>query len=332
MMTGSAIPVTGRCTEVRAPAELTQATAPAVARAVAHMLRERARHLWLNLEHVTVVDAVGLAVVAQAVERATARGRRCRIFPSGVVFRGLFQVGLLDHLPVDERRGWERASADVIVEIDDVPTTGDRPLSGDGIHLARPVWDDLRLLEGWAHDAGLVDEVGSQLLDQCRHFGPHDPDFVASCLGSATSLLLLIRPGMPGAPPVGYVRLHGVHLGQRIAVLETVVVPSRARRIAWGIEASRLALQYAVDALGLHRIETKVYADNVLCINALRRHGFTLEGRLREARVHAGRRADILVFGVLQEQVRAGLARAVPDLTLWPDEPLRLRPERLPIR
>jgi RimJ/RimL family protein N-acetyltransferase len=80
-------------------------------------------------------------------------------------------------------------------------------------------------------------------------------------------------------------------------------------------------LQHAVQAIGLHRIETKVYADNVLCVNALRRHGFTLEGRLREARAHAGGRTDLLVFAMLAPQIRAGLADAVTDMTLWPREP-----------
>ena len=311
----------GRCAEVRGPDELTLATAPAIAQAVVRLLRERPSVVWLTLEDVKVVDAAGLAAVAQAVERVLASGSRCVVFPSGVVFRGLFQAGLLDHVPVDKRRAWEREIADVIVDIDNAPLATGRPLLGGGVRLARPTWDDLRMLEGWAHDRDLADKVGSQLLDQCRHFGPHHPEFVAGCLGSPTSLVLLVHPIAAGAPAIGFARLYGVNLGQGFAFLETVITPTRGRRIAWGIEASRLVLQYAVEAVGLHRIETKVYADNVLCINALRRHGFTLEGRLREARAHAGRRTDILVFAMLAPQIRAGLTDAVADMTLWPREP-----------
>ena len=306
-----------RSAEVRGPDELTQATAPAVAEAVTCLLRERPAGLSLSLETTKVVDPVGLAVVAQAVARATARGIRCRVVPSGVVFRGLFQTGLLDVVPVDERRGGEHETADVIVEIDDVSLAPDRPLTGAGVRLVRPAWDDLGLLERWAHDANLAKKVGSRLLEQCRHFGPHDPHFVASCLGSATSLLLLVHPAASGTPPVGFVRLSGVHLGQRSAVLETVIAPTRNRRTAWAIEASRLLLQYAVDALGLHRIETRVHASDVVGIDALRCQGFRLEGRLREARGHAGRRTDILVFGLLEPEIRARRAGAAADLTLW---------------
>jgi anti-anti-sigma factor len=314
------IRTSGRCAEVRGPDELTQATAPAIAQAVARLLHERPAVCWLNLESAEVVDAAGLAVLAQAVDRVRASGSRCVVFPSAVVFRGLFQVGLLDLIPVDKRRGWERDVADLIVTIDSAPRASARPLTGGGVRLTRPTWDDLTRIEGWARDPDLTEKVGSPLLDQARHFGARDPEFVAGCLGSPTSLMLLVHPTAAGAPAVGFVRLHGVNLGQRFAFLETVIAPVHRRRTAWGIQASRLLVKYAVEALALHRVETKVFADNVLCINALRRHGFTLEGRLREARIHGGHRTDILVFAMLAPQIRAGLGGAVADMTPWSRE------------
>jgi RimJ/RimL family protein N-acetyltransferase len=306
--------------EVRAPDELTLVTAPALGRAVARVLRERPGVVWLNLEPAKTLDPAGLAVVADAVDRARAAGVACVVFPSAVVYRGLFQVGLIDALPLDKRRAWERGDADTVVEVE-----GSRPddggLSGSGLRLVRPTPDDLPLLGSWARDDQLTRMVGSQLLHLARHFGPHDPDFVTGCLGSATSLMLLIHPAAPAAPAVGFVRLYNVDLAQRFAFLETVIAPAPRRRTAWGIEASRLVVRYAVAALGLHRIEAKVYADNAPCINALRRHGFTLEGRLREAHGRDGRRSDILIFGILEREIRAGLPGGAPDLSPWRDEP-----------
>lgn len=315
------ISTASRCVEVRAPDELTLATAPAVAHAVSRLLRQRPAVLWLNLESAKVVDAVGLAVVAQAVNRADANGARCVVFPSAVIYRALFQVGLLDQLPIDKRRAGERGSADVVSEVEEAASPSGGLLVGSNLRLAQPTWDDLRLLDAWAHHEALAQMVGSPLLELCRHFGPYDPDFVAACLASPTSLMFLVHSAGSTAPAVGFVRLYNVNLGQRFAFLETVIAPPRRRRTAWGIEASRLVARYAVDALGLHRIETKVYADNVLCINALRRHGFTLEGRLREAHVHEGRRSDVLVFGILEPEIRAGLPGDVPAMPLWRDEP-----------
>jgi RimJ/RimL family protein N-acetyltransferase len=290
--------------------------------AVARQLREPPGTLWLNLEGTKVVDVVGLAVVAQAVSRANARGTSCVIFPSAVVYRGLFRAGLLDQLPVDKRRPSQRGAAEVVMDVEGPASPVDALACSPRLRLAPPTWDELRLLEEWARDEVLAQMVGSELLAMCRDFGPYDPDFLAEVIASPGSLMVLIHPAAPAAVPVGFVRLHHIDLGQGFAFLETVIAPTRGRRPAWGIEASRLLCCYAVDALGLHRIETKVYADNLLSINALQHHGFTLEGRLREAHVHEGRRSDILVFGVLEPQMRAELARdGLPDLGLWRDEP-----------
>ena len=43
-------------------------------------------------------------------------------------------------------------------------------------------------------------------------------------------------------------------------------------------------------------------------MNSLTRNGFTLEGTLRQARMHGGRRWDILVFSVLEPEIRDELA------------------------
>jgi RimJ/RimL family protein N-acetyltransferase len=310
-----------RRVEVRGPDELTLATARALAHAVSRVLRDRPCAVWLNVEATKVVDPVGLAVIAQCCTRVSAGLAECAVFPSTVVYRGLFQVGLLERLPIDKRRAWEREAADVVVEVEAVEPSRSRPLAGLGIRLAPPSWDDLPLLDSWARDETLGRLVGSPLLQMCRHFGPYDPDLVASVLAAPTSLTFLVHPLASSAPAVGFVRLYGVNLDQRFAFLETAIAPVPRRRTAWGVQASRLLARYAVDALGLHRIETKVYADNLLCINALRRHGFALEGRLREAHVREGCRSDVLVFGILEPEIRGGLSRDVPDLTLWRDEP-----------
>jgi RimJ/RimL family protein N-acetyltransferase len=290
--------------------------------AISRQLREQPRELWLNLERTKVVDVVGLAVVAQAVSRANARGTSCIIFPSSVVYRGLFRAGLLDQLPVGKQRSWERGTPEAVIEVDASASPPEAFASSPHLRLALPTWEELRLLEQWARDEVLAQMVGSELLRLCQDFGPYDPDVLAEAIASPRSLTLLIHPAAPSAVPVGFVRLYNIDLGQRFAFLETVIAATRGRRPAWGIEASRLLCGYAVDALGLHRIETKVYADNLLSINALRHHGFTLEGRLREAHVHEGRRSDILVFGVLEPEIRAELAGdGFPDMGLWRDEP-----------
>jgi len=134
-----------------------------------------------------------------------------------------------------------------------------------------------------------------------------------------TAITLLIQATQNGSAPVGFVRIHGIHLVERFAFVETALGETTSLRRGWGVEATRLALAYAMDTLDLHRVEAKVYAYNVLSINALRRNGFHLEGTLREARSYDGRRWDVLVYSILESEMRAQRARDhFAPMGLWP--------------
>jgi RimJ/RimL family protein N-acetyltransferase/anti-anti-sigma regulatory factor len=293
--------------EIRVSEELTHRTASMTAQLIWEQLAMAPPNLWLNVESVKTVDVVGLAVLAQATARASAAGTTTTIFPSPVVFNALFASGLLDRLPTDKRRAGERPEPQRVLEVE-APCTVEFVAQTPRLGLRPPTWEELRLLNRWAHDAALDELVGSQLLAMCRHLGPYHPDFVTEAMASPIALTLLVQPRHPDAEPVGFVRLYHVNLDQRFLFLETTIAQPRGRRIAWGIEATRLACGYSVEALGIERIETKVFAYNTLSVNSLKRNGFTLDGTLRQARMHGGRRWDILVFSVLEPEIRDALA------------------------
>jgi len=95
-------------------------------------------------------------------------------------------------------------------------------------------------------------------------------------------------------------------------------VNPRSLRAGWGIEASRLALSWAMDTLEIRRVEAKVFAYNVISINALRRNGFQQEGTLREAKTYGGQRWDILIFSILESEMREQRRRdALGAFSLW---------------
>jgi RimJ/RimL family protein N-acetyltransferase/anti-anti-sigma regulatory factor len=319
-MCAMASQVTPGVVEIAVAADLTHVRAGALAGAIGAQLARHPRALWLNLEDVKVLDVVGLAVIAQAMGRAERARTPCALFPSPVAYRGLFSAGVLNGFPVDRRRAPERGSPDEAIEL-----AGSAPpeflARTPRLGLRPPSWDDLDMLGRWAQDALLDEMVGSDVLAMCRHLGPHDPDFVSHVIGSPTALTLLIHPPDPAMEPVGFVRLYNVNVEQGFAFLETVIAEPRTRRTAWGIEATRLASAFAVDALGVQRLETKAFAYNVLSINALKRNGFSQEGRLRQARAHDGRRWDILVFAIVMPDIKNALAEdGFPHLGLWPDE------------
>src|SRR5256712_13312596 len=76
-----------------------------------------------------------------------------------------------------------------------------------------------------------------------------------------------------------------------------------------------------MDALEIRRIETKVYAYNVLSINSLRRNGFQQEGVLRQAKTYGGERWDMIIFSILEDEMRAQRAQeSFPYIGFWEPE------------
>ena len=163
---------------------------------------------------------------------------------------------------------------------------------------------DMRYLSQWADSPFVESMVGSDFLYQYKHLYHRRNDlFLDLMVRDGSQLNALIVPTTGDGEPVGFVRLFSINLLHGYAFLETVIADPRSLRKGWGVEASRLIAVYAVDTLGIRRIEAKAYAYNRLSQNALRRNGFRLEGALREACFHEGKYWDILVFGIIKDEI-----------------------------
>jgi len=292
-----------RDVEVRVRGTLTTSTAFTFCRIVRDSLEAGAQTLCLNLEDVKVADVVGLAALFQSARLAALLGVRVSITASAAVHYALLNAELLEEFPLASAASLEAPLSIGVSDADrldaPLPFLARTPRLG----LRQPAWEELALFERWAHEPLLDQMVGSEFLYRCRHLGAYHPDFVSLALNDPTSLTLLVQPLAPPAPPVGFVRLYHIRLVEQFAFLETAVTDLRSLRKGWGIEASRLLLAYAMDVLGLRRVEAKVYAYNLLSINALKRNGCQQEGVLRQARTYDGQRWDILVFSILQEEM-----------------------------
>jgi RimJ/RimL family protein N-acetyltransferase/anti-anti-sigma regulatory factor len=269
-------------------------------------------------ENVKDVDAVGLAVLLQASRRASRLGVRLSVAASPVLHRALLDGRLLEDVRLNH--GEATPGHDRIRAIPAVPSkqVGGVLVATSTMALHLPAWDDLAYFDQWAAEPLLDQMLGSSVLYRCRHLGAYNADFVAQVSADPTSLTVLIVPAETGRP-VGFVRLYQMNLVERFGFLETAVADVRALRRGWGIAASRLLLSYAMDVLDLQRVEAKVYEYNVLSINALKRNGFVREGALRQARDYDGRRWDLLVYGILRDEMAAQRERdGIERITLWP--------------
>ena len=282
---------------------LTSLALPAFCQRVRAALALEPSRLWLNLEDVKATDVGGLAVLLQAARRSEAVGVKVSVLPSPAVYRALLNACLLEELPL-EGIGAGPTTVSPPVPYENPAPAPQFVASTARLGLRPPTWEELETFGTWANDSLLDQMVGSHLLYLCRQVGPYHPDFVARVLNDPAALTLVVVPVGSEAKPVGFVRLFDVHLVERFAFLETAIVNPRSLRAGWGIEASRLALSWAMDALQIRRVEAKVFAYNVISINALRRNGFQQEGVLREAKTYGGQRWDILVFSILEAEMR----------------------------
>ena len=303
---------------IRLHEALTSAIAPALCGAARDAAAGR-DHIWLDLEDVKLIDVVGLAATLQACRVLQAGGARVSVMPSAPVYRALLSAGILDELPL-ERHGVAPSDGTPLVELGTADGLSGVIASTSRVDVRPPAWDELELVAQWAKEPLLDQMVGSSLLYLCRHLGPYHPEVVARGLHDPTAFTVLVHP-RDSIAPAGFVRLYGVNLAEGFGFLEAALVDRRALRAGLGIEASRLIVAWAMDALGLRRVEAKAYAYNVLSVNSLRRNGFAQEGVLRRARTWDGQQWDILVFAILEDEMRQQRARAgFPYMGFWPGD------------
>jgi RimJ/RimL family protein N-acetyltransferase len=105
--------------------------------------------------------------------------------------------------------------------------------------------------------------------------------------------------------PLGAVSLTDVSLLHRRAAMGYWLA-ERARGRGAATEAVRLLAGWAVDVLGLERLEAFVHPENVASQRVVERCGFTREGLLRGYMLKLGRdeRRDAAVYGVLAHELR----------------------------
>ena len=174
---------------------------------------------------------------------------------------------------------------------------------GRHVHLRTFTPDDLRHLARWSSDSRLERMVGSELLLLYKDVYENDPSFFEAVLTDTTQIVLIVMANEGFPDPIGLVRLFNIHQAEGYAGIETVIGNFAAARRGYGVQASRLMGYYGVDTLGLRRLEAKAYEYNTLSINTLKRNGFTHEGTLRKATLREGRYWDIMIFGILRDEI-----------------------------
>ena len=115
--------------------------------------------------------------------------------------------------------------------------------------------------------------------------------------------------------PLGATALADIDQRHRTANFSIAIGEPADRGRGYGTEATRLALDYAFTALGLHSVMLFVYEYNLAGLRAYRKAGFREFGRRRQAQWMNGRLWDVLSM----ECLASGFVSPVRGLVVAPD-------------
>jgi diamine N-acetyltransferase len=115
--------------------------------------------------------------------------------------------------------------------------------------------------------------------------------------------------------PIGNTGLHGVDYRTRTTTFGTIGEPE-CRGKGYGTETTRLMLDYAFTALGLHNLMLIVFEFNVVAgVRAYEKAGFKEFRRRRECRLSGGKLWDEIKMDCLSSELESSVLRCIytPD-------------------
>jgi len=118
--------------------------------------------------------------------------------------------------------------------------------------------------------------------------------------------------------PIGNVGLHQIDHFNRTAIFGIVIGEKDCWGKGYGTEATRLLLDYAFTALGLHNVILHVFAHNQRAIRTYQRAGFREIGRRREAHRRAGQAEDVVLMDCLATEFDSPVLRRFLDSGVGP--------------
>lgn len=96
---------------------------------------------------------------------------------------------------------------------------------------------------------------------------------------------------------IGNIKLGSIDRDHLRADIGLMIGDKSYRGRGLGTEAIRLVTDFAFTKIKLQKLTAGAYIDNVACIKAFEKCGFTREGRLKEHVCSDGERADVILLG-----------------------------------
>lgn len=100
---------------------------------------------------------------------------------------------------------------------------------------------------------------------------------------------------------IGGTGLDQINWKERAAVSGIIIGEKDAWGKGYGTEVMQVRTTYAFEQLGLHRIESECFADNVASVRCLEKAGYQREGVARRKYWREGRWHDAILWAILEE-------------------------------
>ena len=168
-------------------------------------------------------------------------------------------------------------------------------LRGQRVALGPLVEADAPILFEWINER---DEVVTSAPYQPVHHANHR-EWFDSVRHRSDVAIFAIRT-VDGHRLIGYCQLHSIDPVHRSAELQMRIGDPTARGKGYGPEAMRLLMRHGFDDLNLWRIYGSAFANNARALNADKKAGFRVEGRLRDAAYIDGKFVDLVVMSILR--------------------------------
>lgn len=107
---------------------------------------------------------------------------------------------------------------------------------------------------------------------------------------------------LPEMDPIGNGELREIDHLHRSCTIGMLIGEPSARGKGYGTEATRLLLDVAFTALGMHSVWLAVYSYNLAGIRAYEKAGFRHAGRRRQSRQLNGEMHDILIMDIVRDE------------------------------
>lgn len=178
-----------------------------------------------------------------------------------------------------------------------------RKLVGQRVYLSPPCLEDAEKWAEWENDLEVALPLGDEAVTVISL--EKERDHLAEDLRAQRPVFTIVD--LESDRPIGRCMLFNLDTVNRRAMLGILIGEKTSQNRGCGQEAMRLLLDYAFQLLNLHSVWLGVFAFNERAIAVYRKLGFREIGRMRQARIIAGKCYDILLMDLLAEEFSGSL-------------------------